>query len=1102
MPLVVVPIIIYFIEKTKEIIRSKDQLLREIDERRKAEEELRREKTFVENALNVLQETFFVFDTKGRFLRWNETVKTVTGYGDEEISSMKPVDFFPEEERQRVTEAIEAVMKTGYTVLETVVLTKDGRQIPFKFTGSLLKDRGGRIVGISGTGTDITERIQKEEELGKLTRILRARNKSSRAMMEAEDEHWYLNEVCRIIVEDCGHAMVWIGFADDNEDRTVRPMAHAGFEEGYLESLNLTWADRQRGRGPVGTAIRTGKPVIVQDTRTDDRFEPWRVEAVRRGYTSVIAVPLLSGGKVFGSLNIYSGRPNSFTEEEAVLLTDVAADLSYGIASIRLRAAEAESKMALQKSEERYRSLFENMLEGFAYCKMLFEDGQPQDFIYLDVNSAFEKLTGLRDVVGKRVSEVIPGIQDTNPELFEIYGRVAVTGEPERFEMFVEALKMWFSISVYSPAKEFFVAIFDVITERKLTEELLRESENKFRSLAEKSLVGIYIIQDDKFRYVNPMLAEIFGYTVEELIDEKGPEDLTLPQDWPIVKENLRKRISGEIQSSQHSFRGIKKNKESIHVDAFGSRTVYKARPAVVGTLLDVTERKQAEEALRRNEEQLKEAQHLAHIGSWELDLVSNSLFWSDEIYQIFEIDKNDFGASYEAFLATVHPDDREAVDKAYRASVRNKSPYEIVHRLKFPDGRIKFVQERCQTFYHVEGHPLRSIGTVQDVTERKLAEERLFRHLQRLSALRSIDLTISSSLDIRMTLKIFLHHVVTQLVVDAASVLLLNPSTRTLDYAASQGFRTSALRHSHLRLGEGYAGVAALENRIVNIHNLKEEDSIFTRMEPLKSEDFITYYGVPLVAKGNVKGVLEIFHRSPLEPDEEWFDFLDALALQAAIAIDNNSLFYDLERSNTDLTLAYDSTIEGWSHALDYKDKETEGHSRRVTELTLRIAREMGMTEDELVHVRRGALLHDIGKMGIPDSILLKPGSLTEKEWKIMRQHPVYSYELLYPITYLRPALDIPYCHHEKWDGTGYPRGLSGEQIPLSARIFAVIDVWDALCSDRPYRPAWSEEKAREHIRSLSGIQFDPKVVEAFFKAITERHDYSSGKGGEEKEE
>lgn len=186
---------------------------------------------------------------------------------------------------------------------------------------------------------------------------------------------------------------------------------------------------------------------------------------------------------------------------------------------------------------------------------------------------------------------------------------------------------------------------------------------------------------------------------------------------------------------------------------------------------------------------------------------------------------------------------------------------------------------------------------------------------------------------------------------------------------------------------------------------------------------------------------------------------------------------------SNIELTLAYDATIEGWSRALDLRDKETDDHSRRVTDTTILLARAAGMSEAELAHVRRGALLHDIGKMGLPDRILLKPGPLTEGEWEIMRRHPSYAYDLLSPIAYLRPALDIPYCHHEKWDGSGYPRGLKGERIPLSARIFAIVDAWDALTSERPYSPAWNEEKVNDYLREQSGKHFDPLVVELFMK-------------------
>lgn len=191
--------------------------------------------------------------------------------------------------------------------------------------------------------------------------------------------------------------------------------------------------------------------------------------------------------------------------------------------------------------------------------------------------------------------------------------------------------------------------------------------------------------------------------------------------------------------------------------------------------------------------------------------------------------------------------------------------------------------------------------------------------------------------------------------------------------------------------------------------------------------------------------------------------------------------------RDVTELAQAYDMALAGWSRAMDLRDQETECHTQRVTTLVVRLARAMGLGDGELVHIRRGALLHDIGKMGIPDQVLLKPDKLTEEEWVIMRKHPDYAYHMLWPIPYLRPALAIPYCHHEKWDGSGYPRGLKGAEIPLAARLFAVVDVWDALCSDRPYRPAWPREKVREHILTLAGSHFDPTVVSTFLQIIEE---------------
>jgi HD-GYP domain-containing protein (c-di-GMP phosphodiesterase class II) len=185
-------------------------------------------------------------------------------------------------------------------------------------------------------------------------------------------------------------------------------------------------------------------------------------------------------------------------------------------------------------------------------------------------------------------------------------------------------------------------------------------------------------------------------------------------------------------------------------------------------------------------------------------------------------------------------------------------------------------------------------------------------------------------------------------------------------------------------------------------------------------------------------------------------------------------------------LTLAYDATIQGWSQALELRDEDTEGHTRRVTDLTMRLFQIMGVDETEAEHARRGSLLHDIGKIAVPDKILLKPGPLDVDEMIVMRKHPQFAYDLLAPITYLRPALNIPWCHHEKWDGSGYPRGLKGEEIPLVARIFAIADVYDALISNRPYRLAWTRENALDYIREQSGIHFDPQVVKTFMTLIS----------------
>ncbi len=383
----------------------------------------------------------------------------------------------------------------------------------------------------------------------------------------------------------------------------------------------------------------------------------------------------------------------------------------------------------------------------------------------------------------------------------------------------------------------------------------------------------------------------------------------------------------------------------------------------------------------------------------------------------------------------------------------------------------------------------VRLLETIGEMAGNALRRQRLYedaqRRLKQTQALRNIDLAITGSVDLHVTYQVILDEITSQLNIDAAAILRKEPHTMMLRYETWRGFDTLNLAAVCLRLGEGYAGRAALNKETCYIPDLSMVEHELARSKCFIQEGFCSYYAVPLVAKGQVQGVLEIFQREKFDANDEWLNFLDTLARQTAIAIDNAALFHNLERANIELLQSYDATIEGWAYALDLRDKATEGHSQRVTKMTLELALQMGVMEEKLASIRRGALLHDIGKMGIPDSILLKPGKLTDEEWKIMHRHPEYAYRMLSAVEYLRPALEIPYCHHEKWDGTGYPRGLKGSEIPLAARIFAVVDIYDALTSERPYRKAWSKEKTLAYIREQSGKHFDPPVVEVFLRKI-----------------
>jgi len=626
------------------------------------------------------------------------------------------------------------------------------------------------------------------------------------------------------------------------------------------------------------------------------------------------------------------------------------------------------------------------------------------------------------------------------------------------------------------------------VTARKRAEEALQESEAKFRRLVVHLPTVVYInaVGDTSSTlYVSPQIETLLGYTPQEwLADPKLWSKTLHPED----RQRVLKQAAHTDQSNKPfdmEYRMIARDGRLVWVhDEVILVNDLEGQPQFwQGIMLDINERKQVEEALREKERLLSEAQHIAHIGSWSYDILTDTLQYSDEMYRLLDTSPKEFQHNKAGFLSLIYWSDHPLVTKWMEDIRAGRQVKELDVRLFRKNGELCYLQSRGAVLFDSAGNPARFIGTAQDVSERKLAEIQIRQQIQRLTALSKIDRAIISTFNLGSMMETFLSQVVAQLQVDATDVLLLHPNSEMLDYLAGRGFRTQAHESARVPVGKSLAGRVAKDRRLLKIENLKDQSDDPFVSELLANEGFVSYFGVPLITKGKVKGVLEVFHRAAMHPYAEWLDFLNTLAGQAAIAIENASLFANLEQSNQELSQAYDATIEGWSRALDLRDKETEGHTLRVTQLTLTLAHKFNFTDKQMLYIRWGALLHDIGKMGIPDHILLKPDTLSEEEGAIMRKHPQYAYDLLQPIRFLTPALDIPYCHHEKWDGTGYPRGLKGEEIPLQARIFTVVDAWDALCSDRPYRPRWPEEKVRDHIRTLSGTHFDPQVVDIFMQ-------------------
>jgi PAS domain S-box-containing protein/putative nucleotidyltransferase with HDIG domain len=820
-----------------------------------------------------------------------------------------------------------------------------------------------------------------------------------------------------------------------------------------------------------------------------------------------------------------------FEETNKVLLDEITTSegsiyLSRGFAvrdeqgnyrySVHILEDVSEQRRLQKEAEEsmlRYRSLFESAPDA-----VFLADAQTGQL--LDANPAAERLTGRSraELITLHQSALHPADSIAKSDFIEHVdmGRTGRLHKPTEIPILhasgriipVEITTCVFQLT----GRQVIQGVFRDVSNRIRAEGDLKEANSKLsqslhllEGIVESVPIRVFW-KDRDLRYLgcNVLFAEDAGLSGPDDLKGKTDFDLSWKEQAEFYREDDRRVMDSGVaklgyEEPQTTPDGnaiwLRTSKVPLHNDA-GEVT------GVVGIYDDITRQKQAEQDLLRSQTSLAEAQRIAHVGNWELDIVRQQIFWSEEMYSIFEIEAGGEAISHDTFLSGVHPEDRERVKNAYSKSVETKVPYDIVHRLLMPDGRIKYVRDMCVTHYGKDGQALRSLGTIQDITGQYLTEQALNRSNCALKAI-----SRCNSVLVHANNETELLNKMCDVIIEEGGYRFAwigyveddeDKYVRPVAYAGYENGYLDQLKitYADSEYGRGPAGRAVRCRELQVVHDTAKDVSFTPWRELAMERGYRSVLALPLInADENVFGVLVIYAGEPNAFDADALKLMQELANDLAFGIlalrtrsERDHYLQAHQKSDERLKQVLVDTIHAVSLTVEKRDPYTAGHQYRVAQLSVAIGQELEMDADRLEGLRLGAMIHDIGKIYVPAEILNRPGRLSKAEFEMIKSHSEVGFDIIKDVQFPWPVAQMVLQHHERIDGSGYPKGLRGDEIILEAQILAVADVVEAITAHRPYRPAVGLDKALLEIETNRGTRYDPDVVDACLHLIRDK--------------